>query len=195
MKKLLKLGLLKITLMLAVVPAQAAYFRLLDVHAIQQSASIDIDPNGKVPTSGITDIAIMTHSTADGTIMPAFCRNSWCPPENHAFTLGGGGNVGFTNGKLQGNSVMSGGWTVNAAPQLLGWAVQGIGNASAPWLQGLKSQILSSNGNGLRIGYSLDGNLVNNGTFIWKQIFPGQGFGDILKNASRIKVGYYWTWK
>lgn len=170
------------------------YLRLFDTHAIQQSVSLDIDPTGRKSNSVLTDIAVVTHSTADGTIMPAFCRSSWCPPEDHAFTLGGGGNVGFTNGKLQGNSVISVGWTANVAPQLLGWAVMGIGNSSAPWLQAVKSQILSSNGNGIRLGGGLDGNLVNNGTFIWKQILPGQGLGEIIKNAWRIKIGYRWVW-
>src|SRR5579863_2153958 len=78
------------------------YYRLIGPGNIQQSASVAI--GATAAPAGVTDIGILTHSTADGSIMPQFCRSTWCPPENNAFTIGGGGNPKIVGGKLTGTA-------------------------------------------------------------------------------------------
>jgi len=171
------------------------YFHLMKASAIHQSASISIDPNGVEPTVGVTDIAIITHSTADGTIIPARWQ-SWLPPEDWApLTLGGGGNPAIQNGKLAGTSVITTGMSVNIAPQIGAFAFKNVGSGSALWLQALKAAFLGYNGSGVRMGGGFAGDVARNGVIQSpKEMFPGQGLGDVLKKATRATIGFAWVW-
>lgn len=172
-----------------------SYVRLMSASAIHQSARMLFDPNGIQPNVGVTDIAILTHSTADGSIIPKSWQ-SWCPPENWVpLEIGAGGNVGFTGGRLTGNAVIDAGTSLNIAPQIGSLAFNQVGDRSPPWLQAFKTAFLGYNGSGVSIGGGLAGNIVSNGIFqSAKEALPGRGFLDITKRASRVSLGYSWLW-
>ncbi len=171
------------------VPSHAApYFRLMDPSHIHQSAALLLDPNGVQPSVAVTDIAIITHSTADGSIMPVSCRATLCPPEDWVpLEIGGGGSLHA--------AVLHIGASVNVAPQLGALAFKSVSTSSPGWLQSVKAAALGQNGNGFRLGGGLLGNIVKDGVVqSAKETFPGQGVLDIIKQSGRISVGYSWVY-
>lgn len=172
------------------------YLRLMSAsQGIHQSASVAIDPNGVAPTVALTDICAITHSTVDGSIIPASWQ-AYVPPENLcALSFGGGGKASFSGGRLTGDAVINTGASVNLAPQIGALALRGIDSSSNPIAQAVKAAFLNVNGQGVRAGGGFNGNLVKDGVFqSAKEAFPGRGPFDIAKRAVRITVGFQWVW-
>lgn len=171
------------------------YARLMDPAHVHQSAAVLIDPNGAQPTVAVMDVCTVTHSTADGSIIPMAWR-SIIPPENLCLLgIGGGGSAGWRGGRLRGSAVVDINTSVNIAPQIGALMFAGINNTSPVLFQAVKAAMLNTNGNGVRIGGGLAGNAIKDGVFqSVKEALPGRGVLDIFKQASRVNVGYSWVW-
>lgn len=171
------------------------YFRLMDPNHVHQSAAVLVDPNGNQPNVAVTDIAIFTHSTEDGSIIPASWQ-AYVPPENWSpLELGGGGSAKVYAGHLSGSAVLHIGSSVNLAPQLGALFLAKVDKTSAPALQAVKNAMLGVGGSGVRLGGGLGGTVVKDGVFqSVKEAFPGQGVVDIVKKSGRLTVGYSWVW-
>lgn len=164
------------------------YIRFMDGDPAHPSISTDfnIAPKNLKDTTGVLDIAILTHANRDGSIIPVSWR-SWLPPESWVpFQLGFGGSI-------RGNAVISPGTSANISPiiaqDLLGW----VGNSSSSWLQAVKAGLAGSGAAQVHLGVSLQGQIVNGGT--WqsaKEAFPGRGIGEIIGNAARVNAGLAW---
>jgi len=177
-------------LLLVAVPSHAAYFRVLGFGApVQQSLSTLLDPFGLKDSAAVTDLALITHSTADGTIMPAFCQANWCPPESWSpLAIGAGAD-------LKGNKVINVDTTVNLAPQLATLILNKVGAGSPSWLQVVKSGLAGTSAARVRIGWGELGYATRNGVFqSAKEAFPGAGALDILRQAGRVDIGVAWTY-
>lgn len=170
-------------------PAKTCYFRPIDFGNIHQSASSLIDPHDPGATTAlVTDIAVFTHDTKDGSIIPEGARG-FLPPEDWAFAVGGGGS-------LQKDFIVDANFTVNVAPQVGAAVFAKVGSGSPPWLQGTKALFLGTSQYGqVRLGWALAGNIVKGGVFQSAcEAFPGAGILDIFNRGSRAVVGYSWEW-
>ena len=164
----------------------SSYFKLLDPKHPIIGTGFNISPKNGLSTTETTDVALITHSTADGTIVPQSWQ-SWLPPESWVPLQVGIG------GSLQGDFVVAPGMSVNISPiiaqNLLGW----IGTSSNSFLQSLKVALSGSSQGQIRLGGTFLGTLVKGGT--WQspaQAFPGRGFLDIVGNAARLNFGVAW---
>lgn len=171
-------------------PMDGHYLRFMDPHHIQQSASMLYSPSNRFPAAGVTDVCAVTHSTADGSIIP---KNlwSWLPPEDWcALEVGAGGQW---NPREHGNAIVDAGLSANVAPQLLGWTAIAVTSSSPQWLQVYKSAITSSGGNvHLRLGVGEEAHMINGGLIAVNQMLPGSGLGDILNKNLVLKAGVAW---
>lgn len=179
---------LLIAIALLVLPSitiASPYLRLFDPAHPQVGAGLLISPKTPSRTLAVTDIALVTHSTADGTIIP----ESWqpfLPPMAWGLQLGVGGS--FT-----GEATIAPGLSANLAPALAALALSKVDGQSAAWAQALKTALSGSSQGQLRIGGALAGIVAKEGHFqSAKAAFPGRGVGEILGNAARVDVGYAW---
>lgn len=180
MKKLIGL------LMLVSVGASASpYVRPFDPVDIHQSAGCGFDTTGNAPMACTTDTAVLTHDTADGSIIP-WQWQPLLPPEDWALSFGGGGD-------LHGEAVINGSLTANVAPQIASLLFKGVSTTSPQWEQGVKTFVDGSGNVSLRLGVGFYGDFVKQGHFqSASATFPGKGFGDILNRAKRAEVGLAW---
>lgn len=166
-----------------------AYFRGFDPNNIHQSAGflLDTHANGD-PVAGVTDIALITHSTADGSIIPVTLQK-WLPPENWSpLSVGAGANF-----KVDG--VIDLGSSINVAPQIGALFLAAVDSSSAPWLQAVKGSLLGNLPLQTRIGYAEVLRVARAGTILPPdQMLPGRGLGDILNRAGRVNLGVAWVW-
>ena len=181
MKKLI------LSLLLSVPSAAQArpYFRILDLSHPQIGAGLLIDPRAPERTLAVTDLAIITHSVEDGSMIP----ESWrpvVPPIAWAFQIGAGGS-------FQGEATIAPGVSANLAPSIAAVALRGVDSSSAGWARAIKSALTGQGQGQLRIGGALAGVLVREGHFqSVAAAFPGRGFAQIIANAARVNVGYAW---
>jgi hypothetical protein len=173
-------------LMVPMAASATPYFRLIDPSHLQVSAGFLISPKNPSDTAGVTELALITHSTADGTIIP----QSWqsiIPPESWVpLQIGAGGS-------FSGDAIVDFGTSMNLSPIIANTALRWINSASGGFLQGIKNALMGSQSGQIRIGYALEGKAVQGGTFqSWSGMFPGHGFGQIIGNASRIDTGVGW---
>jgi hypothetical protein len=168
------------------------YFRLADVHHLLISAGTLYDLRGLAPVEYVTTVALITHSTADGTIVPPKLQALGISPEDWVpLEVGFGGSAKITGGHLSGNAITTFGTAGNACPLVLGWAVKNIGDSAPLPLQIVKAAIL---GDGtdyakLRIGYVFQGQAISDGVFqSAKEMFPGRGVLDIANRAGRFEL-------
>lgn len=66
-------------LLLAAIPADAGYFRLIDPARPHKVVGAFIDPTDLDATSAGTAVALVTHSTSDGCFMPSVICEDWSP--------------------------------------------------------------------------------------------------------------------
>lgn len=175
-----------LALLLAAPAAASPYFRPIDLRHPQVGAGFLIAPKSPLDTEAVTDVAIITHSTRDGSIIPAAWQ-SFLPPESWVpLQLGLGGS-------LRGNATAEAGTSANLAPQLAALALRGVDQASSGFLAAVKTALTGSGQGSVRIGVSLAGQLVRDG--VWQSpraMFPGQGFAEIVGNSARLNVGAAW---
>lgn len=167
------------------------YFRLIDPSHPIVSAGVLFDPKDIMNTGVITNIALVTHSTRDGTIVPDKYQGILAPEDWVPVQVGGG--------YAAGNGVISAGTSVNLAPAVASALLRKVNASSSPILQGAK-QALScgySTASGSNIGFAFGPTLVafpiRNGVILpinkWTD---GSGFGRIVNNALRWQVQGAW---
>jgi len=115
------------------------YFRMINPKHPQVAAGALFDPAGLGKTQAVTSLALVTHSTKDGSIIPEklqpyFPPESWTPLQ-----IGGGGNGG--------EYVATIGASANFLPIAQKWALHGIEKISKPEsLTGLKEALVPAAG-------------------------------------------------
>lgn len=168
------------------------YFRLMDPHHLQISAGTLYDLHGVAPVEYVTEVAIITHSTADGTILTPAMQKAGITPEDWVpFQVGFGGSAKITGGHLSGNAITTFGTSGNACPLVLGWAVNNIGTSAPLPLQIIKAAVVGSGITypQLKIGYVFQGQAIQDGVFqSAKEMFPGSGILDIMNRAGRFEL-------
>lgn len=184
-----KIAIAALACLLSQAVQAAPYFRLIDPSHPIIGAGLLIAPKDPLNTVAITDLALITHSTADGTIIP----KSWqqiLPPESWVPL-----QIGF-GGSLRGDAVIAPGTSANIAPVLAAALLHGVDSNSAGWARAFKSALTGQGPGQLRLGGAMQGSLVKGGVFqSAKEMFPGRGIGEILGNAARIDVGYAWSFR
>lgn len=177
-----------LAIMLLASSAQASpYFRLIDPTHPRFGAGFLVSPKVPTETMAITDLALITHSTEDGTIVPESWQ-TFIPPESWTpLQLGFGGSF---NGTL----TIAPGMSANVAPILAALLLHGVSHSSSGAAQAVKTAMEGRDSGGFRLGGALAGVLLRDGQFqSAKAAFPGQGFLDIVGNAARVNVGYSWN--
>jgi hypothetical protein len=155
MKKLLAI------LMLAAAQAGATpYFRLIKPGNIQPSVGALYTVSDLKKTNTVTDIAIITHSTADGSLIPVAWQK-WVAPE--AWTplqIGGGYGAG--------NAVLNFGCSTNVLPELSLLTVRLIDAIGSPVaLAGLRDHLAGPAGHfAFSAGWTPFVDVLRDGQFI-----------------------------
>ncbi|MDE2020747.1 MAG: hypothetical protein KGJ13_10460 [Patescibacteria group bacterium] len=160
MKKIVKtiiigLGLAEASVFYA---SASPYFRPLDISHPQVSAGAIWSLNGVKQSVGVTDLALITHSTHDGSIIPASLQKYVAPEDFVPLQVGAGGS--FT-----GQAIINVGASVNVAPQIASLALAGLGKSSSPTAATLE-KVLSSPKSGFSFAFGPSWYVlpVNNGT-------------------------------
>ena len=162
------------------------YFRLMDISHPQMGAGVNFSLVDPGRTSATTDIALVTHSVKDGTIIPASIQPYYPPVAWTPLQLGLGGS-------FAGDFVGTIGTSGNLSPTLAAIMLRGVSKSSNPALQALKSALEGSSSGIIRLGFVFQGEIVRGGQFqSFQAMFPGEGFGDILYNALRLNTGLAW---
>ncbi len=177
-----------IALMLFAAPAFAGpYFRPIDPHHLQYGAGFLISPRTPQKTAGVTDIALITHSSTDGSIIPDAWQG-YLPPESWTpLQVGVGGS--FT-----GDALIGLGTSANIAPVVAGVLLHGVDASSNGWAAATKTALLGQSSSSIRLGVALAASVIQGGRFQnAKSSLPGEGFAEIVSNAARLDVG--WAWK
>lgn len=162
------------------------YFRPIDPNHPQVGAGFLISPKDPIKTMAVSDLALITHSTKDGTIIP----DSWqgiIPPESWVPLQVGLG------GSFSGSATIAPGASANLAPIIAANLLRGVDHSSSGAAQAVKTALVGSGQGYVRLGGALAGDIVNEGHFqSLKAAFPGRGVGEIFGNAARIDFGYSW---
>jgi hypothetical protein len=186
---LLILGLLA----LAAAPAGAnPYFRFMGMkdgtlHPTV-GAGISINPNDLSDSVAVpSDLAIITHSVDDGTIIPDALQKYFPPTAWTPFSI-------WYGGSLSGKAVGGYGTSLNVSPAISALLLSKVSSASSGWAGALKKALDGSSSTQIRLGYALSGTMLDSGKVLpVKDMFPGQGLPDIIKRGSRLMVGAAWT--
>jgi hypothetical protein len=170
----------------ASVASAAPYFRLLDPAHPQVGASFLISPKSPGATIGVTDVALVTHSPADGTVIPDAWRPYVPPVAWTPLQLGAGGS-------LRGDAIVAPGTSANLAPAVAALLLRGVGASSSGWAQALQAALTGTGPGQIRLGVAFAGLAVRNGTIqSAKEAFPGRGLGEIVGNSARLDCGAAW---
>jgi len=182
MKHLLLAGVL-----LSPAVCQAApYFRPINFSHPEISAGFAIAPKDLESTTGITDLALITHSSKDGTIIPEALQK-YVPPISWApLTIGFGGS-------FRQEVVLDIGTSANVSPALASLLLRGVDSSTTGWAAAIKRALEGESRGQVGLGVSLGGSWVKDGTFkSMKQMFPGSGFCEIVGNSARLSVNGGW---
>jgi len=136
------------------------YLRPIDISHPQVSAGAIFSASGIKQSVGVTDLALITHSTADGSIIPASLQK-WIAPEDWVpLQLGAGGS-------FSGSAIVNVGSSVNIAPQIAALAIKALGKSSSPSAKSLQA-VLSSPQSGLSFAFGPSWYLypIENGTVL-----------------------------
>lgn len=162
------------------------YFRLIDPAHPQVGAGFLISPKNPLDTTAVSDVALVTHSVADGTIIPESWRGifppvAWTPLQ-----------VGF-GGSLRGDATIAPGTSANIAPAVASLLMRGVDENSSGAARAVKAALTGSGPGQIRLGGALACTLTKGGAFqSAKDACPGQGPLEIIGNAARVSVGYAW---
>lgn len=145
----------------AVAVAPKKYFRFMngDPAHPQMSAGIQFSLNGLSQTAGITDVAIITHSTADGSILSDEMQKRIAPEDLVALQIGGGVTVNKT-------VIMNVGSSINLAPQVSALLLKGVDAANSPVLNGVKTALQAGGKASFAFGPSFAETIVRDGTML-----------------------------
>jgi len=196
MKKVILLALLA----LLVTPAGAQvlapagkpgvhYLRWMDIRHPQIAALTLFNLNDRAMFGGLADVAIITHSTLDGTMIPKTLQPYVPPAAWVPLQAGVGGNLSSRVIVHLGSSYNVG-WTLATS------IVKIAGLSTSPTGEAVKQ--LFSDGMelgdagtlGFYVGIGMAANVVDDGHFqSVKAMFPGQGLGPVLQNAAKYSLG------
>lgn len=175
------------------VPAKK-YFRPMDPAHIQQDAIGLYAVRDRSFLGGVTDIALLTHSSKDGSIIPERLQE-WIAPENWVPL-----QIGF-GGDITKNALMHVGASYNVGGQLAHFIVKATGSSETGVGKGInqvfQDGLTLPNGSniGFALGLGLAASVVKEGHFqSVMAMFPGQGLGPILTGASCYSLGARWTY-
>lgn len=183
----MKTLLTAVLLLSATIVNAGPYFRPLDPHHLQYGAGFLVSPKNPLDTTAMMDLALITHSTADGTIVPDNWQ-SFIPPESWVPLQAGFG------GSFQGAATVSLGASTNMAPIMAATLFRAVDKNSSQFAQATKTALAGSPKGGFRLGLALAGLATKDGHFqSLNEMFPGRGFAAIIGNAYRVSVGYAWN--
>ncbi len=138
------------------------------------------------------DVPLLTHSTADGTMVPEVLRKyvapaAWVPLQ-----------VGF-GGSMSNRAIIHVGTSYNASAQLAHAASAALKNRECPATKSVLSVIEKGMAlpGGSTVGFAAGAGLlpeiVKEGQFqSLAGMFPGEGLGEILKNVSGLSLALAW---
>lgn len=162
------------------------YFRLINPSHPQVGAGFLISPKSPLDTTAITDIALVTHSIADGTIIPESWRSVFPPVAWTPLQLGFGGS-------LKGDAIIAPGTSANIAPAVASILMGRVDGSSSGAAQAIKAALAGSGPGQIRLGGALACTLTKAGVFqAAKDACPGRGPLEIIGNAARVDAGYAW---
>ena len=169
------------------------YFRMIDLKHPQTDNSLVYAMSNGAFVGGVTDVALITHSNGDGSIIPerlqkwGFAPEPWVPLQ-----------VGI-GGELSGNAFMHVGASANVSAFVAGTIINMIGGLSNPTAKAIGKfftdglEVAGAGTFGFSAGVGIDGGFVHEGHFqSVKAMFPGRGLGQILENASAYSIGVAW---
>jgi len=169
------------------------YFRLIDIKHPQTDNSLVYAMKNGAFVGGVTDIALITHANADGSIIPASLQRLGLAPEPWVPLQVGIG------GELSGNAFMHIGASANVSAFVAGSIIKmcgGLSNPTAKAIGKFMTDGLTLPGGstlGFSAGIGIDGGFVHEGHFqSFNAMFPGRGLGQILENASAYTIGLAW---
>lgn len=170
------------------------YFRPIDIHHTQTDAINLFKLSDGQYIGSVVDLALVTHSNADGSIIPqklqdiGFLPEPWVPLQ-----VGFGGNV-------HQNALIHLGASANVSAFVAGSIIKACGGISGPKAKAVADFMTTGLDLGAKygiIGFSagigIAGNIVTDGHFqSLRAMFPKQGFGENLKNSSAYSLGLAW---
>ena len=171
------------------------YFRLMDIHHPKTDAIGLYSIKSFEFIGGVTDIALITHATADGSLIPdvlqkqGFAPEPWVPLQ---VGIGGSAQTGYVRGHI--------GSSFNASSFLAQTAMNMLQAHPTGFTKGVTDLLTSGLAlpGGSTVGFStglgLAANFISEGHFqSGKQMFPYQGLGPNLMNASCFSIGLAWN--
>jgi len=165
------------------------YLRTLDIRHPQFAVVSLFNVRDRAVYGALTDVALLTHSTADGTLVPKALQGVLPPSAWVPLQAGIGGS-------LSNRVIIHLGTSYNVGSTLASSIVTISGLSYNPTAQAIKKlmsdglEIGKAGDLGFYVGIGLAGELVSDGHFqSIKGMFPGEGFGDILQNASKYSIG------
>jgi hypothetical protein len=194
MKTMLVVALMLLTLVVLSVKSHAAqfgflpdhYFRGIDVAHPEVAMGFDIAPKDLSQTTGITSLALITHSDKDGTLIPERLQ-AYIPPVSWAPLA-----VGF-GGSFKQEVVLDIGTSANVSPAVAKLLMRGVDSSTTGWAAAIKRALEGESKAQIGLGVSLGGSWVKDGVFkSMKQMFPGCGPLEIVGNAARLSVNGGW---
>ena len=189
MKKLILMaGLLALPALASAGP----YLRLIDIHHPQTDAMSLYKVEDRSFLAGVTDLALVTHSNADGSLVPQSLQKYVAPEPWVPLQVGVGGSV-------TGNAFIHLGTSYNVGSQLASSIIKLTGSSGNPTAKAFGDFMgaglaLPGGGTlGFAAGVGLAAQLVQDGHFqSIPAMFPGRGPGPILVNASAYSIGLAW---
>jgi len=137
MKKTISLVLVSLGLLECAAFSHASpYFRPIDISHPQVSAGAIFSASGIKQSVGVTDLALITHSTADGSIIPASLKKYLAPEDWVPLQIGAGGS--FT-----GSAIVNVGASINIAPQIASLAISALGKSGSASAKALQTALES----------------------------------------------------
>jgi hypothetical protein len=164
------------------------YFRLLDPMRPELSAASLFNVKDGEFYGGVTDLAVITHDTADGTIIPEKLQGLLPPAAWTPLKVGVGGS-------LSNRVVIDIGMSYNVGATLATSIIKICGlteNPTAVTIRDLMVKGLDTGKGdlGFELGIGVGGDLVSEGHFqSFKNMFPGEGIKDILHSSAKYSIG------
>ena len=164
------------------------YFRFMDIKRPQFSTLSLFNMSDFSPYGALADAALITHSTADGTLVPAKLQGILPPAAWVPLQVGIGGS-------LANRVILHFGTSYNVGSALATSVIKVSGLSTSPTAVAIRNLLsqgldIGSGELGFFAGVGFAGELVKDGHFqSVAGMFPGRGIGPILQGASKYSLG------